>query len=194
MKKIWFLLFLTAVAALALTGCASSADSALATPTPGAPGMNQGLLPGLGATNNPGATATNQPSVPMNPIISTPDNSAVGIQTLEDARKAAQAMAEAVERLSEVDEASVIALGDTALVGLKFGSEYKGQVDDRMKKMVLARVQTVDKSIQSVAVTSDVKWLQDIQAMGQALGSATGLDDVRRQMDDLVRQITPYTE
>ena len=114
-----------------------------------------------------------------NPIISTPDQSANGIQTLEDARKAAQAMAEAVERLSEVDEASVIALGDTALVGLKFGSEYKGQVDDRMKKMVLARVQTVDKSIQSVAVTSDVKWLQDIQAMGQALGSATGLDDVR---------------
>ena len=54
--------------------------------------------------------------------------------------------------------------------------------------------ETVDKSIKSVAVTSDVKWLQDIQAMGQALGSATGLDDVRRQMDDLVRQITPYAE
>ena len=194
MKKIWYLLFLVLVSAAVLTGCASSADNSLATPTPSATGLVDGMLPGLTATNAPNNSgiATSQPMVTGAPANNGAANT--GIQTPQDARKAAQDMEEAIERLSEVKEAHVIALGDTALVGLEFGPEYQGQVDDRMKKMVLARVQTVDKSIRSVAVTADVKWMQDIQAMGEALGSATGLDDVRAQMEELVKQITPYSE
>ena len=114
--------------------------------------------------------------------------------TLADARKTSQQMAEAVERLSEVDEAYVIALGDTALGGLEFGPEYQGRADDRIKKMVLARVQTVDKTVKSVAVTDDVKWMQDIQALAEALGGTAGMETIQAQMDDLVRQITAYTE
>ena len=191
MKKLWLLLPLTILAAAMLTGCVSSAD-ALATPTPKANGGQNNLFPGLTTTGTPGPAATNRPSA-----AGTPDNGgdgAAGIQTPEDARKASKAMAEAVERLSEVDEAYVLALGDTALVGLKFGPEYQGKADDRIKKMVLARVQTVDKTVRSVAVTDDVKWMQEIQALTETLGSAVQLDTLKTQMDDLVNQIKVYTE
>ena len=184
-KKLWLLILMALLAAVALTGCISRASS-LATPTPGVNGAQNNMLPDLTATGTP---ATNQP---MN--TGMPENGAAGIRTPEDARNASQKMAEAVERLSEVDEAYVLALGDTALVGLKFGPEYQGKADDRIKKMVLTRVQMVDKSIRSVAVTDDVKWLQDIQALTETLGSAVSLDTLKTQMDDLVKQIKVYTE
>ena len=194
MKKIGYLLLLTALAAVFLSGCASSADS-LATPTPGATGMGQGLFPGM-ATGTPGTASTSQPGATGMPGTGMTNNGTEAAPggTRADARKTSQQMAEAVERLSEVDEAYVIALGDTALVGLEFGPEYQGRADDRIKKMVLARVQTVDKTVKSVAVTDDVKWMQDIQALAEALGGTAGMETIQAQMDDLVRQITVYTE
>ncbi len=188
MKKLWLLLPLTLLAAILLTGCASSADS-LATPTPGNNGAQNNLLPNLTATGTPGPSITTQPAA-----TGTPDNGNSSAQNPEDVRDASKKMADAVERLSEVDDAYVLALGDTALVGLKFAPEYQGKADDRIKKMVLARVQTVDKTVRSVAVTDDVKWLQDIQALTETLGSALNLDTLKAQMDDLVKQITVYTE
>ena len=188
MKKLWLLLLLTVLAAILLTGCASNADS-LATPTPGNSGAQNNLIPNLTATGTPGPSITSYPSA-----IGTPGNGNNSAQNPEDIRDASKKMAEAVERLSEVDDAYVLALGDTALVGLKFTPEYQGKADERIKKMVLARVQTVDKTVRSVAVTDDVKWLQDIQALTETLGSALNLDTLKAQMDDLVKQITVYTE
>ncbi len=187
MKKLWILLLLTVLAAAVLTGCAGSADT-LATPTPGANGAQNSLFPEMNATDAPG-TATNRPGA-----TDTPDNGTAGIRTAEDARTASKDMAQAIERLSEVEDASVLALGDTALVGLKFGTEYKGKVDDRIRKMVLTRVQTVNKSIKSVAVTDDVKWVQDIQALSETLTGAANLDTLKARMDDLTAQIQVYTE
>ena len=191
MKKLCLLLLMTLLAAVLLTGCASSAGS-LATPTPGNNGAQNNLIPSLMTTGTPGPSVTSRPSA-----TGMPDNGnsgAAGVQNPEDVRDASRKMADAVERLSEVDDAYVLALGDTALVGLKFTPEYQGKADDRIKKMVLARVQTVDKSVRSVAVTDDVKWLQDIQALTETLGSALHLDTLKAQMDDLVKQITVYTE
>ncbi len=187
MKKLFPILLLTILGSLLLTGCASNAG-ALATPTPRANGAQNGMMPSLTATKSPAMDATDRPAATGMP------SGNVGVQTPEDARNASQSMEEAIERLSEVSEASVIALGDTALVGVKFGPEYQGKADDRIKKMVLARAQTVDKTIRSVAVTDDVKLIQDIQALTETLGSALSLEPLQSQVNDLVRQITVYTE
>ena len=121
MKKLWLLLPLVLLAAILLTGCASSADS-LSTPTPGNSGAQNNLIPHLTATGTPGPSVTGLPSA-----TGTPDNGnngAASVQRPEDVRDASKKMADAIERLSEVDDAYVLALGDTALVGLKFAPEY----------------------------------------------------------------------
>ena len=192
MKKIWMLLALLTLSAALLTGCASNADT-LATPTPGATqmipqvspnatdGMMNDLMPDLMPSLVPGASAA-------------PLSGAGGITTLEDARRASENMEDALEKLSEVDDAYVVAAGNTALVGLEFNAQYQGQVDDRLKKMVLTRVQTVDKTITGVAVTADPSLVRQIEALEETLDDATSLSAVATQAEELTGQIQVYRE
>ena len=103
-------------------------------------------------------------------------------------------MEDAIVKLTEIDDAYVIATVYTAVVGLKFDQQYQGKLDDRIKKMVLTRVQTVDKAVTGVAVTTDVAQVKEIEALAQALESASSLDAVKTQMDELAAQITVYRE
>ncbi len=180
MKKSLLILMLTLLSAMLLTGCASNADT-LASPTPGATNMLDNLLPG---------TATESPMT--NNATMQPDGTAAPAATIEDTRKTVQAMEEAVEKLSEVEDAYVITLGDTAIVGLEFENQYQGGTDDRLKKMVLARLQTVDKNIAKIAVTGDEPLVTTVQALTEALKSASSLEDVNKRAEEVLKQLTVY--
>ena len=183
MKRTLTLLILTLLSAMLLTGCRSIADTQ-ASPTPGATNMLNNLLPGTGvSTTSPMPTADGT---------ITPDGTAAPAATIEETRKMVQAMEEAVEKLSEVDDAYVITVGDTALVGLEFEKQYQGGTDDRLKKMVLARLQTVDKNIAKVAVTSDEPMVTSIEALTKALKNGSSLDDVNNRAEEMLRQLTVY--
>ena len=190
MNKALLILMLAAAAALLLTGCASSADT-LPSPTPGTNNVTiQPLLPDMNGNNgmdmNAGATAMpGGTAQPMN------DGSTM---TAESAKQAAQAMKEAVMKLSEVDEAWVVPMGDTALVGLKFNTQYQGGVDDRLKKMVLTRVQSVDKATTKVAVTDSAALVTGIRTLAETLKGASTLDDVNAKAEEMLKQLTVYTE
>ena len=175
MKKIWLYLLLAVLAGVLLTGCAGNADTQ-PSPTPGA-SANPGILNPVQSTAAPEASAA--PS---------------GIRTVEDARKAAEEMEDAIERLSEVDEADVALAGDTALVGLKLTGQYQGQVDDRLKKMVLARVQTVEKSITKVAVTDNAALRSAIDALDEAAKGMSALQDMNDKAEEILKQLTVYSE
>ena len=175
MKKIWLFLFLTVLAAAVLTGCAGNTDT-LPTPTPGT-SANPGMMSPARPTAAP--EASEAPSA---------------IRTVEDARKAAEEMEDAIEKLSEVDEADVALAGDTALVGLKLTGQYQGQVDDRLKKMVLTRVQTVEKSIAKAAVTDNTALTAAIRALSDATDGASTLEDMSRKAEEILRQLTVYPE
>ena len=180
MKKTLMILMLTLLSAVLLTGCASNADT-LASPTPGATNMLDNLMPGTATESPMTDNATMQP-----------EGTAAPAATIEDTRKTVQAMEEALEKLSEVDDAYVITLGDTALVGLEFENQYQGGTDERLKKMVLARLQTVDKNIAKVAVTSDEPLVTSIEALTEVLKSASSLEDVNKRAEDVLKQLTVY--
>lgn len=190
MKKTWMLLPLFLLTAALLAGCASNADT-LASPTPGA---TMDILPQVSPN------ATNSVLMPDMAPSSTPDASSAptlgagGITTLEDAKKASEAMEDALEKLTEVDDAYVIAAGNRALVGLKFTAQYQGEVDDRLKKMALTRVQTVDKTITGVAVTAEEALVKEIEALAETLEKATSLGAVTTQAETLMNQISVYEE
>ena len=78
-------------------------------------------------------------------------------------------------------------------MGLKFTRQYQGKVDDRMKKMVLERVQTVEKGVTGVAVTADEAMIKKIQALTETLKDAASMSVVSSQVDELAREITVYT-
>ena len=191
MKKIWFLLMLTLLSAALLTGCASSADT-LPSPTPGATNMLDNLLPDMGAataspTQGAGMMGTDAPAASAGPA-------ANGERTLETVQRDAKAMEKAVEQLSEVDDAAVVIVGDTALVGVEFTGQYQGGADDRLKKMVLARLQTVDKTITKAAVTDNQALVKSIDALAETMKGASSLTDVNTKAEELLRQVTVYTE
>lgn len=190
MKKMLLFLMLALAAALLLTGCASSADT-LPSPTPGTNNVTiQPLVPDMNSNNGMGMNTgtTGMPAGTAQPL----NNG--NTMTVENAQQAAQAMKEAVIRLSEVDEAWVVPMGDTALVGVKFDTQYQGGVDDRLKKMVLTRVQSVDKAFTKVAVTDNTALVTGIQALAETLKGASSLDDVNTKAEDLLKQLTVYSE
>lgn len=185
MKKVLLFLMLAAAAALLLTGCASNADT-LPSPTPGANSVTiQPLIPDMNGQNAQGTAMPAGTTQPMNNG-KTP--------TVEGAQQAAQAMKEAVMKLSEVDEAWAVPMGETALVGVKFSTQYQGGADDRLKKMVLTRVQSVDKAVTKVAVTDNAALVASIQALAEALKGASSLDDVNTKAEDMLKQLTVYSE
>ena len=196
MKKIWMLLLLLTLSAVVLAGCSGSADT-LPTPTtgttdmapqasPGATTGTDGLMDGLMPGSSDSPDANDAPAVGA--------GAGAGITSIDDARKASEDMEDAVGKLSEVDDAYVVAVGNTAVVGVKFNSQYQGGIDDRMKGMVLTRVQTVNKNVTAVAVTDDAKQVQEIQSLAQSLESATSLSAVSTQAQELAGQIQVYKE
>ncbi len=190
MKKPWLLLPLLILTAALLAGCASNADT-LASPTPGATSMLPQILPeatnGLMTSPMPQSSALPESGA-------APSANGDGIGTLEEARKASEAMEEAIEKLTEVEDAYVVATDKTAVVGVKFTSQYQGKVDDRLKKMVLSRAQTVNKAVTGVAVTDDDQLTEEIESLAETLKSSASLGGVASQAEELAKQITVYTE
>ena len=186
MKKIWLLMLLLLSAAL-LAGCASQADTTPSSPSPEATGLIESILPGMtdrpGVNPTAGAMATDDPTMP-----------GAGIESVEDAQTRSKAMEEAIEKLSEVENAYVAAAGHTALVGLEFTKQYQGRADDRMKKMVLTRVQTVEKGVTGVAVTDDAEMVKKIRELSESLDEAASMSAVKARVDELAKEIKVYTE
>lgn len=190
MKKTWILLLLMILTAALLAGCASNADT-LASPTPGATQQ----MPAVSPMTTNGAMASPSPDASMTPAgSSSPASSAPGsYATLEEAEKASEAMGEAIEKLAEVDEAYVVPVGNTALVGLELDDQYQGEVDERLKKMVLSRVQTVDKNITGVAVTAEKLMVPEIMALEKLLDGAGSLTDFTEKAAQQLKKLVVFT-
>lgn len=193
MKKTGILVLMLFCAAMLLCGCAGNADT-LASPTPGNGGLMNDLIPGT--TDGSGTLLNPQSPGPATTLV--PDQggttSAAVITSPEDARKVSEEMEDAIGKLSEIDDAYVVAVNGQALVGVRLNEKYQGQVDDRVKKMVLGRVQTVDKNVTGVAVSADDAQVKEIEALAKSLDQASSLSDIDRQAQELMKQITVYQE
>lgn len=185
MKKIGCFVCFLMVMTMLLCGCAGTADSA--TPPTGAPNPSQ-----PGTQNVPMYTTT--PPLMSDIKEGAEDLMGMGLTTPENVKKASGEMEKAVEQLSEVDEAFVIPHKDRALVGLRFNQQYQGEVDERLQKMVLTRLQSVEKGIHQVAVTDDTKQVNDIEALAEKLDSAASLEDITPGMEEIMQDITVYRE
>ena len=181
MKRIRLLILMTAAGVL-LAGCAGSAA---AVPSP-SPETGSAIN-----TAQPSAAPDAQTSA--TPWVKDEGNDAQAedaIKTTAEAKQQSKAMEHALEELTEVNDAEVVAIDRTALVGLKFTAQYQGGLDGRMKKAVLTQLQTVNKSINAVCVTADSIFAEKIDKLEDMLDSAADFSEIKQQFEALAKEIT----
>ena len=197
MKKIWILTALTIATLFLFTACASEADTMIS-PNPSASTAPAETMP---PTTNDGGVGMDQPmgSTTTSPSGTTGGNAGgamggatgstaatTGVTTMEDSRRISQQVAEEVEKLSELDEAEAIVVDDMAVVGVKYDSQYRSGMDERLKKMVEARVQAVDKNITKVYVVESAGDMDILTRLRQKLTDANyTVEELRNELMSL---------
>lgn len=179
MKKTWILLVISVLCLALFTSCASTADT-LPSPSPSA-SVSPSAAP----------VATQGPTVSISPTNSTEPTAEGGVNTVEDAKRVSDSVAEEVEKLSELDTAEAVVAGNIALVGIKYDGQYQGGLTERLIEMVEARVEAIDKTITAVHVTDDEGLVQQIGELRKKLndGGIT-FEELQTQMLDVGSAIT----
>ena len=166
MKK--WLLALLCLCALCLTGCVSGSTGNVRT-APATPSPTASLAPSLAPTMVPG----------------TPEPTALPGMTPAESGQIAEKISEAVERISEVEDAEVIVNNERVLVAVKFDEQYSAGLDTRMKDTIIETVRKVDNGIEKVQVTDDDTLYGKVKSLGERIANVTGLDELADDFGDL---------
>lgn len=199
MKKGILALLCISMAGMVLSGCTArttSGTTATAAPivtnspmaTSPAPQETMGpnMSPDVSPDMNAGAAAGAQTGT----TIGAPDGATVTSQpsamTPAQAGRKAEQIADAVERISEIDDAEVVIGNDNrVLVAVEFEDQYRAGLDDRMKQMIVQAVQKVDDQMTEIEITDDDTLYGQVKGLGQRLANATGLDELADDFGDL---------
>ena len=191
MKKRFLALLCIAVASLVMSGCAAGNASGIDATT--SPAVSES--PMAAVTGSPEASMspmTSPTGSPMSSPMTSPDaaNDAARSMTPAQAGRLAEQISEAVERLSEVDDAEVAIHNGRVLVAVEFDDQYKAGLDDRMKQMITDAVKTVDNSLTDIQITDDDTLYGQVKNLGERVGQVTGLDELADDFGDLWDRIT----
>lgn len=161
MKK-WFLtLMCMAAVSVMMVGCSANTVSTAPTASP--------MATTAAPTHSPMATAeaTAEPSPAATTEAMTP----------AQAGQLAEKIAQAVQQISEIDEAQVVVNNGRAL--------YCAGLDDRMKQQITETVQKVDDTLKDVEITDDDTLYGQIKGLGERVANVTGLDELADDFGDL---------
>lgn len=183
-------LFLAAIMCMCmLTGCASNADT-LSSP---GPSLNSTEMPGnqlkedvkeMLPGTSPGNTASPTENVPA---------SGSGIpDTLEKSRQVSDDMENAIDMLTEIDDVDVVAIGNQALIGIEFTAQYQGGLDDRIREMIMTRIQTVSKGVDELYISDNNDIREQIDQLSDRLEHASSLSDVTDAFAAFTHKIDVY--
>lgn len=191
MKK-WTMALLCMIAAgMLMTGCAAgNASGTTATTSPkttDAPMAAATIAPTMQATSQPLTGNTMEPDNLMGA-----QAGAASRMTPAQSGKLAEQIGEAVERISEIDEAQTVVTDDRVLVAVKFNEQYKAGLDDRMKETITKTVQETDEKLANVKIqiTDDDTLYGQVKGLGERVAKATGLDELADDFGDLWDRIT----
>lgn len=183
MKKRMTALLCMIAAGLVLSGCAAGNAS----------GMTATAAPIV--TNSPAAETTLAPTIAVSPSASperemNATDRPMASMTPAQAGKLAENIAEAVERISEVDDAEVVISDDRVLVAVEFDDQYKAGLDERMKQMIEEAVRKVDDGLTDIEITDDDTLYGQVKGLGERLMKATGMDELADDFGDLWDRVT----
>ena len=182
-KLLLTLVFILATAALTACSCSIS-PGASPSPSPSA----------LTATPSPTQSATASPS-PMESAATTPGASAASPSPESSAQTGAaldlDALAQEVEKLSEVSLCDVVAEGDRAVVGLSFDAQYQGTLTDRIEEMVREKITGIEPAVIHIAVTADPTLCTEIKNLAEEVQGKPMTEEQMAKFDELYEKSQP---
>ena len=200
MKKCMMALLCIVMAGMVLSGCAArTASGTTATAAPivtnspmaTAQPNRATVAPDMSPDMNAGAAAGAANAGNVNTGTAGTVNANAASMTPAQADRLAENIADAVERISEIDDAEVV-IGNNSrvLVAVEFDDQYSAGLDERMKKMIVEAVQKEDASLKEIEITDDGTLYGQVKGLGERLANATGLDELADDFGDLWNRVT----
>jgi YhcN/YlaJ family sporulation lipoprotein len=103
----------------------------------------------------------------------------------------AEKIANAAARQKEVQSASCVITGNTAMVGLQFNKQYKGKLTNAIKRQVEKRVRDTDERINRVVVTADPDLVSRIEEIFQEIGKGRPVSGFAEELREMINRINP---
>jgi hypothetical protein len=182
-KRILIPLALALTLCVALTGCMFGNQPVAPEGSPLASGLPDGSMApqgtGLTPQGTPGAQVSGAPA-PGNTEVKEPF----------DWRAKAATVEARINMFSEIAESRIVTYGTTALVGVKFTSQYKGELTQRIRDMIAGEVMAADNSIQVVAVTAEPTDVNTIFSLSDQLKSGADSASLQTEVERISRNAT----
>lgn len=122
-----------------------------------------------------------------------PDNTMIpestGVTSMDKAKRVIEQIEDELERLSEVEDAEVIIAGNKAAVALEFDDQYKAGVDERLRKIIKERIDSVISGISTVAITADKTVMEAIDSLGNRLDTMADMTALENDLDAIIKKI-----
>ena len=187
-KKTLMTLSVLALSCL-LTGCKSASDMTTATSQP-----TNTASPTPNVT-----TVAPQTNAPMDGMtdgatdVLVPDGTVIpestGVTSMDKAKRIIEQIEDELERLSEVDDAEVVIAGNKAAVAIEFDGQYKTGLDDRLRKIIKERIDSVVSGISTVAITADNTVKDAIESLGDRLDTMSDMAALQSDLDAIIKKI-----
>lgn len=100
------------------------------------------------------------------------------------------AVEQRINMFSEIQDSRVVVIGNTALVGVTFTNQYKGQLTQRIHDMIAGEVQAADVAVQTVAVTSEQADVAKINSIADQIKAGAPGTDFEQEIDAIIRNAT----
>jgi YhcN/YlaJ family sporulation lipoprotein len=109
----------------------------------------------------------------------------------ENTASRANKIANEVAKMKEVDTATVVITGNTAMVGVQFDKQYKGKMTTKLKEMIDNRVKKVDNDIDNVAVTAEPDLFSRIKTLASDIEGGKPLTGFVQEIQEILNRINP---
>lgn len=186
LRKSQIAALLLIVLALAVGACMNTASPQTAPtidPFSGAPTATD--IPAPIATVAPAAQG-NTAGAAQGDTTSKPNASAQRYDWANDA----ETVENRIGQISEIAECRIVVNGDTALVGVRFTPQYKGEMTERICDMIAGQVKAADPALQTVAVTAAEEDVSRIYEISDAAKAGQSVDALKSDIDAIVRNAT----
>lgn len=157
------------IAGAALGGCAMGASNAPTAAPTAKPTQTMAVI-----TPQP----TNSPAMSEAPAATPQVNTAASAMTPSEAGKLAERISEAVERISEVDDAQAVISDNRVLIAVEFDDQYAAGLDERMKQTITQEVHKIDETLTDIRITDDGTLYGQVKSLGERLMKATGMEEL----------------
>lgn len=143
--------------------------------------------PRQGTENVPRATRWTAPRTPATPAPNITPTRVDNTQYVNRARRIADKVAD----LNEIESATCVISGNTAMIGVQFSKQYKGQMTDALKGKIDRLVKETDARINRVAVTADPDLVSRIRDMFRDIGRGRPVSGFVKEINELLNRIQP---